>query len=821
MANNPDNTDQLLERLQALLEKQQAFSKEIEDLRTEIYRLKRAENQPPAASGYGSAPLSGQILEQGGPGISGQKDKDPLQREKQAPIQPGGSAASQPGQQIPMQPGRQDTGLQPAPTPSLTRAAAPPGSKMPAIRSDLEKFIGENLINKIGIVITVIGVAIGAKYAIDHELISPLTRIILGYMVGGALLGFAIKLKAKYENFSAVLLSGSMAILYFITYSAYDFYGLIPQLLAFTLMVIFTAFTVAAAIAYNRQVIAHIGMVGAYAVPFLLSDGSGKVAVLFSYIAIINLGILVISLKKYWKSLYYLSLGFTWLIYALWWMFKYDPAVHFTLAAVFLTSFFFIFYLAFLGYKLTREEKFGIGDIILLLVNSFVFFGIGYSILDEHETGRHLLGLFTLCNAIIHFLVSLVIYRRKLADRNLFYLISGLVLVFITIAIPVQLDGNWVTLLWAGEAAFLFWIGRAKHITAYEKLSYPLMLLAFISIIHDWTSVYNGYYIGSPNQEMLPLLNVNFLSSLLFITAFGFINIVNQRKSDQAPFAPKKTLFRIFSFLIPAILLIAIYYAFRLEIEAYWDRLYAASAITIPRNQQSADYHTDYDLISFKIIWVISYSLLFVSALAFANLLKIKSRQLGLISLFLTMLAVLVFLGQGLYTLSELRESYLEQDSAQYYRRGVFHIGIRYISFAFVALALIACYRCVLEYMQTGRSLFILLLHVCILWILSSELINWLDISGSAQSYKLGLSILWGTYSLFLIILGIWKKRKDLRIGAIVLFTITLVKLFFYDISHLDTIARTITFVLLGVLLLIISFLYNKYKHIISDESDK
>ena len=137
-------------------------------------------------------------------------------------------------------------------------------SKPPKVKSDIEKFIGENLANKVGIIITVIGVAIGAKYAIDHDLISPLTRIILGYLVGLGLMGFAIKLKTKYENFSAVLLSGAIAILYFITFAAYSFYGLFPQLLAFLMMVCFTLFTVLSAIKYNKQIIAHLGLVGAY-----------------------------------------------------------------------------------------------------------------------------------------------------------------------------------------------------------------------------------------------------------------------------------------------------------------------------------------------------------------------------------------------------------------------------------------------------------------------------------------------------------------------------------------------------------------------------
>ena len=63
------------------------------------------------------------------------------------------------------------------------------------IQRDLEKFIGENLISKIGICILILGVGIGLKYSIDHNLISPLLRFILGYILGIGLLGIGIKLK--------------------------------------------------------------------------------------------------------------------------------------------------------------------------------------------------------------------------------------------------------------------------------------------------------------------------------------------------------------------------------------------------------------------------------------------------------------------------------------------------------------------------------------------------------------------------------------------------------------------------------------------------
>ena len=72
-------------------------------------------------------------------------------------------------------------------------------------------------------------------------------------------------------------------------------------------------------------------------------------------------------------------------------------------------------------------------------------------------------------------------------------------------------------------------------------------------------------------------------------------------------------------------------------------------------------------------------------------------------------------------------------------------------------------------------------------------------------------------YSLVLVGIGIWKKKKHLRIAAMALFGLTLGKLFLYDIIHLNTIAKTIVMVSLGILLLIFSFMYNKFQ--IDDET--
>ncbi|MCZ4244482.1 DUF2339 domain-containing protein [Pedobacter punctiformis] len=689
------------------------------------------------------------------------------------------------------------------------------------VKSDFEKFIGENLISKIGILILIIGVAIGAKYAIDHDMISPLTRIILGYGVGVGLMAFAIKLKEKYENFSAVLVSGAIAIMYFITYAAYDFYALIPQALAFILMVVFTSFTVVAAIKYNKQIIAHIGLVGAYAVPFLLSDGSGKVVVLFSYMAIINIGILILSFKKYWKPLFYVSFGLSWLIFGSWLMNSFDVVQHYTIALVFSTLFFIIFYITNLAYKVSKKEQFGFMDIVLILLNSFVYYGLGYYILQTEKTGVQLLGLFTLFNAVIHFVVSLIIYKKQLADKNLFYLILAMVITFITMAVPVQLNGGWVTIFWAVEAAVLFYLGRVKNISIYEKLSFPLIFLAFLSLLQDWSVGYNYSYYDYNNQykAITPILNVGFLTASIFIAAFGWMFSVNKKENEN----PERWLWakQVLTYVIPSILLLVTYITFKMEIEKYFNNLYHATKINInPKAKLNYDsFRYNYNIMDLKVAWIYVYTLIFATALTWLNLKKIKNTALSITVIAINLLVVILFLTHGLWNLSLLRDTFKTQ-SDSYFTIPIINIVIRYISIAFFALLITACYY--LSNLDTLKrnlkTAFDYLLYISLLWVISSELINILELSKINGGHKLGLSILWGVYSLFLISIGLWKNKKHLRIGAIVLFGITLIKLFVYDISYMDTIAKTIVFVSLGVLLLIISFLYNKYKHLIIDD---
>ena len=94
------------------------------------------------------------------------------------------------------------------------------------------------------------------------------------------------------------------------------------------------------------------------------------------------------------------------------------------------------------------------------------------------------------------------------------------------------------------------------------------------------------------------------------------------------------------------------------------------------------------------------------------------------------------------------------------------------------------------------------------------------------ESYRnlqeLWISGVWLFYSIVMLVAGIWKRFRALRIIAIILFGITILKIFIFDLSFLETLYRIISFMGLGVILLGVSYLYQKYKGIILDtEGDK
>jgi Predicted membrane protein (DUF2339) len=295
------------------------------------------------------------------------------------------------------------------------------------------------------------------------------------------------------------------------------------------------------------------------------------------------------------------------------------------------------------------------------------------------------------------------------------------------------------------------------------------------------------------------------------VASLGWILKLSLNKKYDAPTGKLQS---AFTWALSALFIIVLYLSFYVEINNYWDTIYAASKVMIIESTEYKYPTYDTDYLLFKKIVLLIYSALFGIVASVVNWKFIKNNYLTISCLTFNVLVLLSFTLDGLASLGSLRYSYLNQTGVQYYFRDYGHIIIRYIALAAI-LPLVWLNRKFIQdeiFKPVVKKVELALFHTFILILLSSELVHWLEMSGVHESFKLGLSILWGAYALMLIILGLKKDEKYLRMMAIVLFCITILKLFIYDMADMSTIAKTIVMIILGALLLVASFLYNKVK---------
>lgn len=701
---------------------------------------------------------------------------------------------------------------------SYTPPPKPKKPDAPEGMDSAEVFVGQKIFSYIGIGILVIGLGLGTKVAIDHDWFGELFQVIAGYSAAVILAILGLWLKKKYEGFSVVLVGGGLATAYFMTYASHAYYGYFDQITAFAVMVILTAVTVFTALKYNQELIAILGMVGAYGVPFLLDDGSGRVHIMFTYMAIINAGVLVIAFKKYWRGLYYSAFGLTWLIFGSWFLMEYESHQHFALAVAFLSIYYVTFYTAFLAHKLIQKEEFNAGDITLVLVNSILFFLIGYNILDSTAQGQEYQGLFALGNAAFHFIITLVFYAKKMANKTLFYIEAGMVLLFVTIAIPIQFDGEWIPIFWTLEALILFFLGRIQGIKVYEILSYPMVILAFFSVCKSLVLDYQPYLkkFSSEAIQLDFITNEVFLGAALACLGFALLSFLNRVKSKR-PDEPNGWQVTM-DYFLPIMTFALVYFTFFAEISAYWTQEFNGSMKGTVDEDWLGGWFGDsnrvfnYDLLKFRTISIMDYSLVFLGGLAALNWMFWKNKNFGIILTSVSMFGILLYALLGSVVFNDLSESLM---GGNWWNKHYTLEASKVYMYKYVSLAVFVAFTAV-QY-TTSRTLKLGesfsqwnagLIHLCALIIISHEFLFIADTNGFSNSTKTALSVMWAAYAVVLLAIGIANKRGYLRISAFVIWGVVLTKLLLYDLTHLSLEVKTIVFIAIGVLLLIVSFLY-------------
>ena len=420
----------------------------------------------------------------------------------------------------------------PKATPVLAKkkvVSKPPKPSFMERNPDLEKFIGENLLSKVGIVIFVIGMGFLVKLGIDNEVISESMRVAIGVLIGGGMIGLAHYMRSTFAKFSSILIGGALSVLYFTIALAFHDYQLIPQTAAFIIMVLITAFGVLLSIAYDRKELAVLAIIGGFGTPFFISTGSGNFSVLLTYILILDIGMLALVYFKKWNVINYLAYGFTYLLFLGVYFTKFIDNQDETRMPMFLllTAFYLIFFLMTIIYNVKNARKFKYPEIVMLLTNSSLYFGLGLGLVQGYEEGV-LSGLFTALVAIFNFGFAYMLYKRKDIDKNLLFLLIGLVLTFVSLIAPIQLEGNYITVFWSVEAVLLLWLSQKSGIKLMTSASALITILMLFSLTIDWQQ---NYY---PRYDYVVLsffLNKAFAAS--FVAMASLIGLLFLLKQDE------------------------------------------------------------------------------------------------------------------------------------------------------------------------------------------------------------------------------------------------------------------------------------------------
>jgi uncharacterized membrane protein len=217
-----------------------------------------------------------------------------------------------------------------------------------------------------------------------------------------------------------------------------------------------------------------------------------------------------LALLKHWRGLSSIAYFGTQLLFWIW----YDENYHHQkrgAVLIFQTAIFLLFLLAHLARELIRRETATLEDALLLLVNPFVFYATAYHLLNP--THHDWMGAFAIGMALLYAGIAKILLSRGVTGRREILLLIAIALTFVTIAIPIQLRSNWITIAWAVEGVAILWAGLEIRSVRLRAHAFVLFGLAFFKFL-SWDSPY-GY-----RPAFIPVFNRYFLSSLAVIGCY-------------------------------------------------------------------------------------------------------------------------------------------------------------------------------------------------------------------------------------------------------------------------------------------------------------
>ena len=386
---------------------------------------------------------------------------------------------------------------------------------------DLEARIGSHWLNRIGIAAVLIGVSYFLKYAFDSGWIGPAGRVVIGLIAGIAVVFWSETFRRKgYRIFSYSLKAVGIGVMYLSLWAAFQVYHLISSGPAFFAMLIVTASTCALALSQDAEILAVFAITGGFSTPALLSTGINREVALFSYVTLLDLGILALTFFKPWRRLLWLGFAGTLILYVAW-DGEFYNRTELTTTLVFATIFFAVFALAPL-FMLRQEQGVGLMPLALAFVNALTYFLQAYVMVTE--VSNTAMAWFSLALAAVYLGLNQI--RPAASDRssenNLRLMHLALAVGLITVAIPIRLEQHWITIGWFVESAVLLWVGsriKSDLINAFALAALALGVgrLAF----HD----------NFENTQLL--FNMRMLVYAIAVCVLGLVAYYGSKRGDD------------------------------------------------------------------------------------------------------------------------------------------------------------------------------------------------------------------------------------------------------------------------------------------------
>jgi uncharacterized membrane protein len=705
-------------------------------------------------------------------------------------------------------------------------------------RRDLESIIGGSWFSWAGIIAVTFGVAFALKYAFDNEWVGPGARVALGALAGLALLGTAERLRRRgLRPYAYVLSGGGLLILYLSIYAAYNFYQLLTQPPAFLLMILVTAAAVLLSVRLDALPVAVLGLVGGFLTPVLISTGRDNQVGLFAYVALLDAGVLAVAYFKRWRSLDFLSFVGT-IVMTLAWGDKFYNREKLWTTLFFITLFFILYALLAVFHNVLPRRRSRWFDVALLASNATFYFGLSYtSLVDAHYEQAAPASLALLVSTFFTGLFYAA-WTRSREDRLLTSAYVGAAVTFFTIAVAIQLELQWVTIGWAVEGLMLTWIGLRSGLAAPRRAA----LAVFTVAVMHWFTFDAREFAYATGGDFVPLLNARAFSCAMLVGALGVCAWLYRRgrdafEDDNAQSKHGKDAGGILGEDTRGVTVEGVPGGLGEEERAAFAGLYTLVANALALTLLSLDL-SDY----------------FGRRKALAQGLEAErmenARQFSLSSLWSIYGATLIaygvrrgfravhYAGVVLLVLATVKVLALD---LRYYD-ATWHVPLLNHTFMAFALLVAAYALAVRLYARDEHvafeegpvvSVLIVVANLLALIALSAEAAGYFESKGAMElsdglgighappgfagrqhdlelAKQLSLSVVWALYGGGLLLVGRVRRSRLLRLMSLALLGLTTLKVFFWDLSSLDRAYRIISFIVLGAILLTVSYLYQK-----------